>query len=67
MKRSAKRNPPTESNGGVVVQLATRVPKGTYRELKLYAVTNSVSISELIAEAITDLLAKKGWKYKKAS
>jgi hypothetical protein len=47
-------------NGDVVVQLATRVPKALYRELKLYSVTASVSISELVTEAIQKLLVAKG-------
>ena len=47
-------------NGDVVVQLATRVPKGLYRELKLFSVTSSTSISELVTEAIQKLLVAKG-------
>jgi hypothetical protein len=50
-----------------VVQLATRVPKGLYRRLKLYAVGNTVSISDLVTEAIRDLLVKRGEKLQKAS
>jgi hypothetical protein len=47
-------------NGDVVVQLATRVPKVLYRELKLYSVTSSTSISELVTEAIQKILVAKG-------
>lgn len=56
----------TEDAAGVpVTQLATRVPRDLYRELKLYAVTANVSISALITEAVADLLKKKNWKFSK--
>jgi len=51
-------------NGDVVVQLATRIPKDLYREIKLYAVTDNVSISELVTEAMQDLLVKRGARKK---
>lgn len=51
----AKRKTEHETaEGEVVVQLATRVPKGLYRELKLYSVTESRSISELVTEYIRE-------------
>jgi len=40
------------ADGEVVVQLATRVPKDLYRELKLFSVTESRSISDLVSSYI---------------
>ena len=54
-----------QKNGQHVVQLATRIPKPVYRELKLFAVENDESISELVATAILAHLAKRGWKPRK--
>ena len=55
-----------EDQGGVAVrQLATRIPTDLYKTLKLYAVTNDISIAELVSEAITELL--KSRKAKKAA
>jgi hypothetical protein len=66
MGKRAKPEVTHENGQGVaVVQLATRVPKALYKTLKLYAVQNDHSISELIAEAIGDLLSKR--KVKKAA
>jgi hypothetical protein len=54
----AKRKNQVETpDGEVVVQLATRVPKALYRELKLFSVTESRSISELVTTYIRDGLA----------
>jgi len=54
----AKRKSEQEAaNGEVVVQLATRVPKALYRELKLYSVTESKSISELVTTFVREGLA----------
>ena len=61
MAKKVKRESEQENGDGVVVvQLATRVPKPIYKRLKLYAVTSESSISELVAEALTALLDKKG-------
>jgi hypothetical protein len=55
-----KRKNETETpDGEVVVQLATRVPKALYRELKLFSVTESRSISELVTTYIRNGLAGK--------
>jgi hypothetical protein len=55
-----KRKNETETpDGEVVVQLATRVPKALYRELKLFSVTESRSISELVTTYIRNGLAAK--------
>jgi hypothetical protein len=40
------------SNGDVVVQLATRIPKGLYRQLKLHCVGESISIADFVSAAI---------------
>jgi hypothetical protein len=47
-----RKNAQETTDGEVVVQLATRVPKELYRELKLFSVTESRSISELVTEYI---------------
>jgi len=46
-------------DGTVIVQLATRISKELYRELKLMAVEQSISITELVAEGVKDLIAKR--------
>jgi hypothetical protein len=51
---SRHKNAVEGADGEVVVQLATRVPKALYRELKLYSVTESRSISELVTTYIRD-------------
>lgn len=67
MARKSKKEQTEENGQGIaVVQLATRVPKDIYKRLKLYAVTHEQSISELVAEALIDLLDKRG-KSKKAA
>lgn len=59
-RKPATRAAVQENGEGVpVVQLATRVPRDLYKSLKLHAVKADLSIGALIAEAITDLLAKK--------
>ena len=62
----AKRGVPMVSGDVVLVQLATRVPKQLYRELKLYSVTANRTVADLVREAMTDALAKWG-KGKKAA
>lgn len=56
------KNEQISRDGDVVVQLATRVPKTLYREVKLHCVEESISISDLVAEALKDILAKHGVK-----
>jgi hypothetical protein len=57
------------SNGDVVVQLATRIPKTLARELKLHSVTVGISIADLVGRYIKDGMAREGGtvKQKKAS
>jgi hypothetical protein len=40
--------------GDQVVQLATRIPKALYRELKLHAVVHRVTITELVTGFIAE-------------
>jgi len=46
----------------VLIQLATRIPKGLHREIKLYCVQNSISVMEFVAAALEDKLRKSGAK-----
>jgi hypothetical protein len=56
-----------ESNGDVVVQLATRIPKALYRQLKLHCVGESMSIADFVSGAIENELQKQAPRQKKAS
>ena len=42
----------------VWVQLATRIPKGLHRELKLHVVTRETSVMEFVVEALREKLAR---------
>jgi hypothetical protein len=57
--------------GDVVVQLATRIPKALYRELKLHAVVSGTTISDLVTDFIQrgliDRAAEERSKKKRAS
>ncbi len=46
----------------VLIQLATRIPKGLHREIKLYCVQNGISVMEFVAAALEDKLRKSGAK-----
>ena len=46
----------------VLIQLATRIPKGLHREIKLYCVQNSISVMEFVATALEEKLRKSGAK-----
>lgn len=46
----------------VLIQLATRIPKGLHREIKLYCVQNGMSVMEFVAAALEDKLRKSGAK-----
>ncbi len=41
------------------VQLATRIPKPLHREVKLYCVTNDVSLMDFVVQALTEKLQRK--------
>jgi hypothetical protein len=40
------------------VQLATRIPKGLHRELKLYCVKTESTVMEFLVQALTEKLKK---------
>ena len=42
------------------VQLATRIPKGLHRELKLHCVKAEVSVMDFVVNALRDALARNG-------
>ncbi len=42
----------------VLIQLATRIPKGMHREIKLFCVQNSISVMEFVAVALEEKLRK---------
>ena len=42
----------------VLIQLATRIPKGLHREIKLFCVHNSISVMEFVAAALEEKLHK---------
>ena len=42
-----------------VAQLATRIPKGLHRRLKLYCVTHEIAVQDVVSEAIEEKLGRK--------
>jgi predicted HicB family RNase H-like nuclease len=42
----------------VLIQLATRIPKGLHREIKLYCVQSGISVMEFVAAALEEKLRK---------
>jgi predicted HicB family RNase H-like nuclease len=42
----------------VLIQLATRIPKGLHREIKLFCVQSGISVMEFVASALEDKLRK---------
>jgi predicted HicB family RNase H-like nuclease len=50
----------------VLIQLATRIPKGLHREIKLHCVSSGISVMEFVADALEDKL-RKGGKRKAAA
>ena len=42
----------------VLIQLATRIPKGLHREIKLFCVQSSISVMEFVAAALEEKLRK---------
>ena len=44
------------------VQLATRIPKGLHRELKLHCVKAEVSVMDFVVDALRERLARDGRK-----
>jgi predicted HicB family RNase H-like nuclease len=56
--------PTTAKDDDVLIQLATRIPKGLHREIKLYCVETSISVMEFVAAALEDKLKRGGGKRK---
>ena len=50
----------------VLIQLATRIPKGLHREIKPHCVESSISVMEFVAAALEDKL-RRGSAKKKAA
>ena len=42
-----------------IAQLATRIPKGLHRRLKLHCVTNDILVQDFVVEAIEEKLGRK--------
>ena len=42
----------------ILIQLATRIPKGLHREIKLFCVQGSISVMEFVAAALEEKLRK---------
>ena len=42
----------------VLIQLATRIPKGLHREIKLFCVHHGISVMEFVAAALEEKLRK---------
>jgi hypothetical protein len=42
----------------ILIQLATRIPKGLHREIKLFCVHNGISVMEFVAAALEEKLRK---------
>ncbi len=42
----------------VLIQLATRIPKGLHREIKLHCVQTGISVMEFVAAALEDKLRR---------
>ena len=56
--------PVEDQHGQAVTQLACRVPKQVYKSIKLWAVDNDVSVSDLVGEALRDLMTKRKIPYR---
>ena len=46
----------------VLIQLATRIPKGLHREIKLFCVHNGISVMEFVAAALEEKLRKSTFR-----
>ena len=52
----------TNKEDDVLIQLATRIPKGLHREIKLFCVHNSISVMEFVAAALEEKLRKSTFR-----
>jgi predicted HicB family RNase H-like nuclease len=50
----------------VWVQLATRIPKGLHRQLKLHCVQSDTSVMEFVVSSIEEKLVKAGGRKRSA-
>jgi predicted HicB family RNase H-like nuclease len=50
---------PKEAEDEVQSQLATRIPKGLHRQIKLYCVQAGISVMEFVAAALEERLKQK--------
>src|SRR5262249_1067620 len=50
---------PKEAEDEVQSQLATRIPKGLHRQIKLYCVQTGISVMEFVAAALEERLQQK--------
>ena len=46
----------------VLIQLATRIPKGLHREIKLFCVQQGLSVMEFVAAALEEKLRKSTFR-----
>ena len=46
----------------VLIQLATRIPKGLHREIKLFCVHSGISVMEFVATALEEKLRKGAFR-----
>ena len=46
----------------VLIQLATRIPKGLHREIKLFCVQSGISVMEFVAAALEEKLRKSSMR-----
>jgi predicted HicB family RNase H-like nuclease len=46
------------ANDEQLIQLATRIPKGLHREIKLYCVQVGISVMDFVKDALETKLAK---------
>lgn len=56
-----------KDDGEVWVQLATRIPKGLHRTLKLYCVTHDTSVMAFVVAALEEKLARDSHRTRSAS
>lgn len=56
-----------DKDDDILVQLATRIPKGLHREIKLFCVKGNISVMEFVAGALEDSLKAGGPKSRKAA
>jgi predicted HicB family RNase H-like nuclease len=50
----------------VLIQLATRIPKGLHREIKLFCVQTSISVMDFVAAALEEKLKRSGGRGRRA-